>query len=423
MKKLSWLGAASLMSAALFVGCQKSVVEESTSVSKNLKVAPKVNSTTACQNSIASWAASNETGITFTGGTTGATLEAEQNGNSLTKLILSRTDGFTKLKYRITFLSVDNSISKVLLYHDDPTAAGGSTTSRDLFKTKTGSLITNGTNCLTTGGGPNAVTTCDVLANTFPACWKKCDKIKIEILEMGGAGNPPTQTAYYYLRKLTAPAFNIIVNPNPGKVNQPITITASNPAGCANSTVNIQQFVNGQWVTVVGNVTNIANSASYTFTPTEPSTVAECKYQFRAIFTPGCDCDYDAANSDALCIEVLPDDCLESFTYSTTDNKTVVFTYTSPVDINGAVIKLTDPHITGYTANDGKSYTVNNPNNPTVLTWTGNITKCVPITFSITYTPDCSQNNAGFANVWTDFKVNDISKKNSATPNIKFNCN
>ena len=121
--------------------------------------------------------------------------------------------------------------------------------------------------------------------------------------------------------------------------------------------------------------------------------------------------------------------CTESFSYATSDNKNVVFTFVSPVSLTGAVVKLTCPHITGYTATDGKVYSVNNEKNPTVLTWKGDITACTPVTFSLSFAPDCGQNNAGFANVWTDFTVNEDSKKDITFPTgttewpiIKYSC-
>jgi len=90
-------------------------------------------------------------------------------------------------------------------------------------------------------------------------------------------------------------------------------------------------------------------------------------------------------------------------------------------------VKFTTPHITGYTAGDAKTYTINpsNPNVPgtqTVLTWTGDIEACTPITFTLSFSPDCIQNASGKLNLWTDFKVNGDSKKGTLE-NIKYDCN
>jgi hypothetical protein len=118
--------------------------------------------------------------------------------------------------------------------------------------------------------------------------------------------------------------------------------------------------------------------------------------------------------------------CEESFSYDLDeDGSSVVFTYISPVAIDPAQIKFTCPHITGFTATDGKEYTVNPGNgqgSPTVLTWNGAVAACTPITFAFSFDPDCDQNSAGFANLWTDCKVNGVSKKNTNTPTIRYDC-
>ena len=58
---------------------------------------------------------------------------------------------------------------------------------------------------------------------------------------------------------------------------------------------------------------------------------------------------------------------------------------------------------------------VNNEKNQTVLTWTGDLTACEKVTFDLTFNPDCEQ-NGNHANLWTDFKVNEVSKKDITVP-------
>jgi hypothetical protein len=93
------------------------------------------------------------------------------------------------------------------------------------------------------------------------------------------------------------------------------------------------------------------------------------------------------------------------------------FTYIPACEaLTNAVVKFTSPHISGFTAMDGKIITSVNRNaksprgNPTVLVWTGDIPE-EGITFEIDFDPDCTQTNSGKANVWTDFKVNEVFKK------------
>ncbi len=117
--------------------------------------------------------------------------------------------------------------------------------------------------------------------------------------------------------------------------------------------------------------------------------------------------------------------CEEDFYYEENADGSYTFIYTADENLGNAEVKFTTPHITDFEALDGKEYTSNpgqgNGSN-TVLTWTGDITMCEEITFTLALDADCSQNNAGFATVFSDFKVNDDSKKGE-TGNIKVDCN
>ena len=123
-------------------------------------------------------------------------------------------------------------------------------------------------------------------------------------------------------------------------------------------------------------------------------------------------------------IGVCDDGCDESFSYKDNQDGSYTFTYISAEDLDEAEVKFTCPHIVSFEALDGKTYSVNPGNShgsPTVLTWTGDIDACTEITFTLAFEGDCNQNNAGFANIFTDFKVNDVSKKGD-NENIKFEC-
>ena len=129
-------------------------------------------------------------------------------------------------------------------------------------------------------------------------------------------------------------------------------------------------------------------------------------------------------NEDYALIGICSDGCEESFSYMENEDGSYTFSYISAEDLDGAVVKLTSPHISGFEALDGKNYTVNPGNgngSPTVLSWTGDIEACQEITFAINFEADCDQTNNGFANIFTDFKVNDVSKKGD-NPTIKVEC-
>lgn len=123
-------------------------------------------------------------------------------------------------------------------------------------------------------------------------------------------------------------------------------------------------------------------------------------------------------------VGVCPEGCEEGFSYIENEDDSYTFTYISAEDLTDASIKFTCPHIVSFESLDGKTYSVNPGNgkgSPTVLTWNGDIEACTEITFTLAFEADCEQNEGGFANIFTDFKVNGISKKGSNS-NIKFEC-
>lgn len=112
-----------------------------------------------------------------------------------------------------------------------------------------------------------------------------------------------------------------------------------------------------------------------------------------------------------------------SFGYSTDDQLAIVFTLNTSEALTDAQVEFTFPQVLNlqldangsYTGPDGKMYTVNNPTNQTVFTWTGDVS-CLTAeaeTFAFSFQPDCGAGNAhdGQAVIWTDTKVNGISVK------------
>jgi len=129
-------------------------------------------------------------------------------------------------------------------------------------------------------------------------------------------------------------------------------------------------------------------------------------------------------NDSYSLIGVCPSGCDESFNYDENEDGSYTFTYLSSEDLYDAEIKFTCPHIKGFETQDGKEYSINPGNShgsPTVLTWNGDIEACSEITFTLSFDAVCEQNNAGKANLFTDFKVNGLSKKGD-NENIVFAC-
>lgn len=108
-----------------------------------------------------------------------------------------------------------------------------------------------------------------------------------------------------------------------------------------------------------------------------------------------------------------------------TNLKMVHLVYTSPVDLENAIVEITMPQILEYTKGPGSSWTTasftpNNINKPTVITWVGNLPSGIPKTFCIIVEPDC--NASGKAIIWSDFKVNGVSQKGTIKNKV-YDCN
>lgn len=111
-------------------------------------------------------------------------------------------------------------------------------------------------------------------------------------------------------------------------------------------------------------------------------------------------------------------DCDDAdFSYETTDNQNIVFTYNHGDAVDNLTLSFTFPQVLNmelnengdYVAPDGKIYSVNNPTNQTVFTWTGEVSCKTDeaTTFEFSMTGDCSAPpaNDGKANIWTDTNV------------------
>ena len=123
-------------------------------------------------------------------------------------------------------------------------------------------------------------------------------------------------------------------------------------------------------------------------------------------------------------VGVCASSCDESFSYDKNEDGSYTFKYISNEDLQDAEVKFTCPHISGFDALDDKTYEVNPGNShgsPTVLTWKGDIAACSEVTFTLSFDADCEQASSGKANLFTDFKVNGVSKKGD-NENIVFTC-
>ncbi|MBN3520810.1 hypothetical protein JYB62_12450 [Algoriphagus lutimaris] len=175
-----------------------------------------------------------------------------------------------------------------------------------------------------------------------------------------------------------------------------------------NRTVQVQEFVNGEWVQVFQQ-SQASSGVSGNLSGYEVGT-----YLFRWKVS-----GQGGVQNVEFTVEV--EDCSncdeESFTYEATIGETevdVVFSYSYSeeaevsIDFTFPQINIDIPNQGSYVGADGKSYTVTG--NGTVFHWTGPVScsSGEPTTFAFEgLMPDCGPSSAkdGLANIWTNAKI------------------
>jgi len=110
------------------------------------------------------------------------------------------------------------------------------------------------------------------------------------------------------------------------------------------------------------------------------------------------------------------DDCDESFSYLDNDDETYTFTYIPGEDMESALVVFTFAQSVAVTGFD-ETWS----NNGQTMQKEMDLVACAVYTWTVTMTKDCNGSTPN-NNVWTDFKVDNISKKNLDTPNIVYPC-
>lgn len=107
--------------------------------------------------------------------------------------------------------------------------------------------------------------------------------------------------------------------------------------------------------------------------------------------------------------------CEESFSYVVNGNNSYTFTYIPSENNPQATLVFTFAQSVVVTGLDGWS------TNGATSQKTMDLAACQPYNWTVSLTPDCSGVGNKKSNGWTDFKVNDISKKGSLS-NIEITC-
>lgn len=114
-----------------------------------------------------------------------------------------------------------------------------------------------------------------------------------------------------------------------------------------------------------------------------------------------------------------PSECIESFKYDPNIDGSYTFTYIPAEDMEDALVEFTFAQGVAVAGLNG--FTQNGNGNASVWSTTSSFEACKTYTYEVTLTPDCS-GNSGNSNVWTDFKVNNATKKGNLD-NITMSCN
>jgi len=109
--------------------------------------------------------------------------------------------------------------------------------------------------------------------------------------------------------------------------------------------------------------------------------------------------------------------CEESFSYTSNLDGSYTFTYIPAEDMSGAEVVFTFAQSVVASGYDWPSWN----SKSSTRTESMDFDACSVYNWTVFLEADCS-GQSGKSNVWTDFKVNDVSKKNENTPTLEQSC-
>ena len=171
--------------------------------------------------------------------------------------------------------------------------------------------------------------------------------------------------------------------------------------------LQVQQLIAGEWVQVYQKGSSTANPQNFNLLFEEAG-----DYSLRYKIGSG--------GFTQKSVTVLDcNACEESFSYVSNGDNTYTFYYTPAEDLEGAIVVFTFAQ-SAYLSGLSEDYSQNG-NNGQPYKAILNLKKCVELEYTISLQANCSGNSQN-SNVWTDFTVNGVSKKNGNTPNIVQSC-
>tara|TARA_R100000935_G_scaffold57667_1_gene92154 strand:+ start:29 stop:745 length:717 start_codon:yes stop_codon:yes gene_type:complete len=182
------------------------------------------------------------------------------------------------------------------------------------------------------------------------------------------------------------------------------TFTFEAPVG---TNLQVQQFIAGEWVQVYQKGISTANPQNFNLLFEEMG-----DYSLRYKIGSG---GFTETSVTVLNCNV----CDESFSYVDNTDGTYIFTYQVGEDMDEAELVFTFAQ-GAYLSGLSEDFSQNGQNGKTYKA-TMDLQKCDVLEYTITLQANCNGDSPD-SNVWTDFKVNDVSKKNTNTPNLVQSC-
>lgn len=179
-------------------------------------------------------------------------------------------------------------------------------------------------------------------------------------------------------------------------------------AAAVGTNLQVQQFINEDWVQVYQTSQSTSNPQTF-----ELSFAEAGSYSLRYKIGNG-----GFTNASPVMVSNC-NDCEESFSYIANEDGSYTFNYVPAEDMNGVNVVFTFAQ-GSYVSGLDEAFSQNGNNGQTYET-TMNLKKCDVLSYTVSLSAKCSGNSKS-SNVWTDFKVNDDSKKHDGTPNIEKSC-
>ena len=170
--------------------------------------------------------------------------------------------------------------------------------------------------------------------------------------------------------------------------------------------VKVDLMVDGEWTDIYRNNVNDVTSVSFNYT-----------FDIAKDYTLRYSAEGGPWNPNQILTVVNCNSCEESFSYTSNENGSYTFTYIPAEDMDDAIVVFTFAQSVVASGYDWPNWN----GTSSTRTETMDLDACSVYKWTVFLSGDCSGNSPN-SNIWTDFKVNEVSKKNDNTPNLTQSC-